>query len=260
MSSQSSQTLPTSRSYLSALFASFPQGQKLPYPQPEGTPNPLLSAPPAIKSLLLTLHVLFPNELLPALDLLDRRLVTRLILNPSARDGVSLAGVEGNGESEEGLPTGDSKEYVKEKGRTVYYVRSSQQPRSRFSSGSSRTYDALAGIGQSYEVRLRPWNCSCPALAFASVACIGEGLLSRITIHEGNGVEARIEGLERTDWGPDRGARRFGGLIRGEGEVPVCKHLLACYLAESWKGFEGCVDERIVSREEMSGWAAGWGG
>lgn len=52
----------------------------------------------------------------------------------------------------------------------------------------------------------------------------------------------------------------FGGLMRGDGEVPVCKHLLACYLVERWGGFDGCVEERVVGREEMGGWAAGWGG
>ncbi|KAL8801649.1 MAG: hypothetical protein Q9200_006876 [Gallowayella weberi] len=252
MSSQTSQSLPTSRNYLSTLFASFHQGQDLPSPQSEGTSNPLVSASPAIKSLLLTLHVLFPNELLPALDLLDRRLVTRLILDPSARND--------HEESEEGLPSHDSKQHVKEKGRTVYYVRSSQQPRSRFASGSSRTYDALAGIGQSYEVRLTAWNCSCPAFAFASVASMGEELRSGLVIHEGDRAKDPNEGIEGSDWGTDHGCRKFGGLIRGEGEVPVCKHLLACYLAESWNRLEGYVDERVVSKEEMSGWAAGWGG
>ncbi|KAL8807023.1 MAG: hypothetical protein Q9182_001004 [Xanthomendoza sp. 2 TL-2023] len=253
MSSQTSQSLPTSRNYLSTLFASFPQDQNLPSPQSEGTTNPLVSASPPVKSLLLTLHVLFPNELLPALDLLDRRLVTRLILDSSGRDN--------NEESEEGLPPDVSKEeHVKEKGRTVYYVRSSQQPRSRFAAGSSRTYDALAGTGQSYEVRLRAWNCSCPAFAFASVASMGEDLLSGLVVHEGDRAKDPIEGVEPTDWGADNGGWKFGGLIRGEGEVPVCKHLLACYLAESWNRLEGFVDVRIVSREEMSGWAAGWGG
>ena len=42
------------------------------------TSNPLKGAPPHIQKALLTLHVLFPNELLPALDLLDRGLVARL--------------------------------------------------------------------------------------------------------------------------------------------------------------------------------------
>ena len=41
---------------------------------------------------------------------------------------------------------------------------------------------------------------------------------------------------------------------------PVCKHLLACILAESWDVAARLVVEREVSREEIAGWAAGWGG
>ncbi|KAL9001982.1 MAG: hypothetical protein Q9188_005078, partial [Gyalolechia gomerana] len=136
--------------------------------------------------------------------------------------------------------------------------------RSRFSSSSAgRTYDALASSGgRSYEVRLKAWNCSCPAFAFASVGCIGvEGLE---TGDEGDGrgwgVEEDADERSRVE-GEDRGKDgRFGGLIRGEGDMPVCKHLLACLLSESWKGFGGFVEERVVGRDEMSGWAAGWGG
>lgn len=42
-----------------------------------------------------------------------------------------------------------------------------------------------------------------------------------------------------------------------EEEGVVCKHLLACVLAERIGGY---VEEREVVREEMAGWAAGWGG
>jgi hypothetical protein len=43
------------------------------------------------------------------------------------------------------------------------------------------------------------------------------------------------------------------GLAGGEG-VPVCKHLLACVLAEKWSAALGrFVVERRVSREEMAG-------
>ena len=46
----------------------------------------------------------------------------------------------------------------------------------------------------------------------------------------------------------------------GGGEVPLCKHLLASLLAERWDVIGGLVEEREVGREEMAGWAAGWGG
>lgn len=141
------------------------------------------------------------------------------------------------------------------KGRTVYYVRSSQRTRfQRFGAGG---YDGVAGsAGRSYEVCLRAWNCSCAAFVFAGFGGVGGGqVLDR---SGGDGVK---EGVMGGDGDEDGGGRQgFGGLMRGDGEVPVCKHLLACYLVESWGGFGGCVEERVVGREEMSGWAAGWGG
>lgn len=50
----------------------------------EQSSNPLRDAPHHTQKALLTLHVLFPNELLPALDVLDRNLVTRLKLHHEA--------------------------------------------------------------------------------------------------------------------------------------------------------------------------------
>ena len=52
----------------------------------------------------------------------------------------------------------------------------------------------------------------------------------------------------------------FGGLSLGEGAMPVCKHLLACVLVEKCRALRGCVEERVVSREEAAAWAAAWGG
>ncbi|KAL8906648.1 MAG: hypothetical protein Q9207_001902 [Kuettlingeria erythrocarpa] len=245
-------SFPESRMQLTSLFASFPQNAPT---SPQETGNPLGHAPQSLKSLLLTLHVLFPNELLPALDLLDRKLVTKLILNEGSAGGVDPAAhVPAPRETRETLKTVSG---------SVYYVRSSQQPRfSRF--GAGRTYDVFAANGQHYEVRLRAWNCSCPAYALAGVACLGDGAFGELNVHDGKEdvkkAEEAIAGMRGEALeGMDREGR-FGGLMRGDGEVPVCKHLVACLLAESWKGFKDYVEERVVERQEMSGWAAGWGG
>ncbi|KAL8702883.1 MAG: hypothetical protein Q9201_003946 [Fulgogasparrea decipioides] len=259
--SSPSQPLPTNRAFLTSLFASFPKDPLSPTLQSSHLSNPLHSAPPNVKSLLLTLHVLFPNELLPALDLLDRALVTRLILqhlSPQNAEPPHAVGLENTGcespETNDASRAASAKGGVNERRRTVYYVQSSHQPRSRFSSTSSRSYDALAGNRQSYEVRLRAWNCTCPAFAFASVACMGDE-----TLVVWRDAEEVI--MKQADKGPkESGGSDFGGLLRGEGEIPVCKHLLACYLAESWSGFDGYVEEKRVGKEEVSGWAAGWGG
>jgi hypothetical protein len=52
----------------------------------------------------------------------------------------------------------------------------------------------------------------------------------------------------------------FGGITLGFDMPPVCKHLLACVLAERVCGLFGqFVEEKDVSVEEAAGWAAGWG-
>ena len=88
-------------------------------------------------------------------------------------------------------------------------------------------------------------------------------MFESLTVSDGGGeMEESMRGLKgyEHDSGKRAESQGFGGLTKGEGEVPVCKHLLACYLAESWGGFGGYVEERDVGTEEMSGWAAGWGG
>lgn len=66
-------------------------------------------------------------------------------------------------------------------------------------------------------------------------------------------------GEEPTGGGDGRDRWKIGGMTLGE-DVPVCKHLLACVLAERVEGLEGFAEENIVGREELAGWAAGWGG
>ncbi|KAF2462679.1 uncharacterized protein BDR25DRAFT_308192 [Lindgomyces ingoldianus] len=78
----SAPSLPSSRAFITTLLNSLPA---LPPLSASATntaapTNPLNSVPESARKQLLTLHVLFPNELLPALDLLDRRLVTRFLI------------------------------------------------------------------------------------------------------------------------------------------------------------------------------------
>lgn len=83
------------------------------------------------RKLLLTLHVLFPNLLLPALDVLDRKLVTRIFLE---------------------LAQGSTQRPAN--GSTPLYV-----VKSMASTLKRRQQRDLAS--RSYVVRLGAWNCTC---------------------------------------------------------------------------------------------------
>jgi len=105
----------------------------------------------------------------------------------------------------------------------------------------------------SYEVRLQAWNCSCAAFAFAAFSGEWDGTSE---------IEDRRIASDGEDGGDDEevaGAGSWGGKSLGH-SVPVCKHLLACVLAEKVEGLAAFVEEKLVSREEMAGLAAGWAG
>lgn len=183
------------------------------------------------RSLLTTLHCIFPNEVLLAVDLLDRRLLTRLVI---ADDNGTDQTNDGYGE--------------------VYHVQSASASQSATST-SRYARRPPSNTSTTYEVRLNSWNCSCPAFAFSA---FGRGLDLNSDSEDDEGERGIVLGEqddEQKHW-------RFGGeLTRGASkETPVCKHLLACVLGSRVKGLFGDgVEQRIVSREEMAGWAAGWG-
>lgn len=203
----------------------------------EGNANPLSNASPNTKSALLTLHTVFPNDLLPALDLLDRGLVTRFTLASENPEPPAQT------EPQEGSSA--RRETVERKQTVAYYVRTAQKVSSR-----SRAPQATT----SYEVHLTAWSCSCPAFAFAAFPASLPSDETMDDIPTGrNGVNEDAG----EDWFAESGWR-FGGLTRGD-DVPACKHLLACMIAEKCGGFARLVEERGVGVEEVAGWAAGWG-
>lgn len=69
------------RDLLTSLITSIHSNNAPTHPLATTISNPLHNAPDSVRTALLTLHVLFPHELLPALDLLDRNLITRLTLH-----------------------------------------------------------------------------------------------------------------------------------------------------------------------------------
>ncbi|MCJ1410436.1 hypothetical protein MMC19_004521 [Ptychographa xylographoides] len=227
----SSDVLPASRFLLTSLFSSLPSSPFDLSENPQS--NPLINVSTSTKSLLLTLHCLFPNVLLPALDLLDRGLVKRLVLPPvsesSTLNAITVIPAAQKSTIAPGVPT-------KHQVVSVYYVRSAQNVRyhSRHQVTTSST--------TSYEVRLDAWNCTCAAFTFAAFSVLGRD--------DRRGTNVAV--------GEDKERGWFGGLADIEEEIPICKHLLACILIERCGLLRCFIEEVFVSRDEAAGWVAGW--
>jgi hypothetical protein len=239
--------IPSTRALLTSLIATLATSTS----HAHGSSNPLSDASENTKATLLTLHTLFPTDLLPALDLLDRGLVTRFVL-ASASDTEQQA--INPKEPDQNQSQNQDSHHRNRKQTLSYYVRTSQQAKhsSRFSRSHHATTAAATVQGTtSYEVHLTAWNCSCPAFAFAAFP-------ADLASEDSNGSEGTgDDGTFGENWHWEDGWR-FGGLTRGD-RVPACKHLLACVIAEHCGGFEGLVEEREVGVGEVAGWAAGWG-
>ena len=213
-----------------------------------GGANALSRVPLAHRHLIITMHVLFPGLVLPALDLLDRGLVARLL---------PTAGVPAPPQGRE--PT------------SFFVVRSAAQTKGR---PSRRTQgEATPGAagattssgGQTYHVRLDAWNCTCAGFAYAAfppaptageeAAAQERGPSSTVARQRaGDGPAATADQGSPPGW--SFGGSSFDGAEGGPAgdNVPVCKHLLACLLAERWHAALGSyVVDRRVGREEMAG-------
>ncbi|KAI0472228.1 hypothetical protein F4859DRAFT_97563 [Xylaria cf. heliscus] len=223
--------------------------------------NPFKLIPPAYRSILTTLHVLYPSTVLPALDLLDRRLVTRVILNrdaaqhpTSVQDATITSAQESPAEGE--IP--NLQEDNKPPPLPLYHLVRSVQPQSQ-----RRQKSTSSSGGRVYTVRLESWNCTCAAFAFSAFPPLPSPTFSSTSEHgyqihpaaDTHGDDDAMSSSDRedTDW-----TWEFGGLSAdgkgGAGGVPCCKHLLACVLAERWGSvLGGYMEERVVGREEGAG-------
>lgn len=254
--------LPTSRAFVTQLFDSLAENSPTqPLPTASGA-NVLKDISETTKKQLLSLQVLFPNEFLPALDLLDRSLVTRFILvdDQSKDDQPTTATMSQDDTSHHSnteqlnlqysIHLEDTTKLHDAFLNTIYYVRSAQLRPSRFTT-------SFHDPPTSYEVRLLSWNCTCPAFAFAAFPAIHPEpeipIFQSYPTHTSTNTNLSEEAKGKETWS-------FGNISLGTHIPPVCKHLLACMLAEKCKGlFGGFVEEREVGREEAAGWAAGWG-
>lgn len=98
----------------------------------------------------------------------------------------------------------------------------------------------------SYEVRLRAWNCSCPAFTFAAFKNLG--------------LDADSSPIQ--DSTIDQSAKPQGWMFGGDftqriGGAPVCKHLLACLLGSMCpRLFGGGIADKVVGVKEAARWGA----
>ncbi|KAI0856322.1 hypothetical protein F4860DRAFT_506817 [Xylaria cubensis] len=217
--------------------------------------NPFRLIPPAYRSILTTLHVLYPSTLLPALDLLDRRLVTRVILKQDATQqpidaqDVTITPAQ---ESEAG-------DAMKEENKPLplYHLVRSAQPQSH------RRQHSTSSGGRVYIVRLESWNCTCAAFAFSAFPPLSPSTSIFSSSVQSLPAETRYQIFPEDDaMSSDEDTAQtweFGGLSADEengagGGVPCCKHLLACVLAEKWSAVLGrYMEERLVGKEEGAG-------
>ncbi|KAJ9295354.1 hypothetical protein DTO271G3_6177 [Paecilomyces variotii] len=206
-----------------------------------------------VKSLMLTLHCLFPNELLLALDILDRKLVRRFVsIKHIDQDGEGNAA--GSSHDREEIPDSQEEEEEVEVNSPPDQQSSMREEIFLVLSTSSVTSQSSRGVPEKYyEVRLRAWNCTCPGFVLSAFRNLGDAGEEDVGVQD--------EGMN--DY---HGDRWLGGTLTrtmsGNSAPPMCKHLLACILATRCTGlFGNGLQERIdVSQTEMAGWAAGWGG
>jgi hypothetical protein len=159
--------------------------------------NPLAGLPLPARAVLTTLHVLYPGLLLPALDLLDRGLVTRVVVGGEQGNssGSSLPTRhvppgEGHGGQDSDKETGMGEQHdeaVKKgaaaaaartrRANTFHLVRSAAQSssgrRGRRPGGGDASAMGIFSGGITYVVRTAAWNCDCAAFAFAAFPAAG---------------------------------------------------------------------------------------
>ena len=231
---------------------------------------------------MLTLHFLFPHELLNALDILDKGLVTRLVLLSD-----SVATISGPGGADVDEATGNDGN-AKLNEIEIFFIQSASALRARAllerqrgnarargkAFSTSRYRKPNPSLAQ-YEVRLGAWNCSCAAFA---VSAFGKGT-QRQAARQGSARKGREEEVPDSedededddedeaqhhrdgDAGKDDAQIKYGGIsTRGGVKVPVCKHILAALSGKTCPELFGRgVTTKVVSKEELAAWAAGEG-
>ncbi|KAI5303483.1 Mitotic spindle checkpoint component mad2 [Ascosphaera pollenicola] len=166
-----------------------------------------------VKPLLLTLHSIFPSELLLALDILDRRQIKRVTFPTEGDENV-------------------------DRERPVYMIGSKSPTNKRYLPREEQDI-----------VCLDSWNCSCPAFTVAALS-------DPIPASMGSDDETQHY-VTNSPLSPDS---MFGGMMPASvslAELPTCKHLLACVLANQCDALFGRNTQTLrISKAEA---AARWG-
>ncbi|KAL3478003.1 hypothetical protein BJX99DRAFT_225299 [Aspergillus californicus] len=221
---------------------------------------------PQLKPLMLTLHCLFPNEFLLALDILDRGLVKRVNV--------------GDKEQMEGQDEEENEDQIETEGRNLNIDAHASTPEEDFFFvTSASTIPSAPSVSspfqrqtetyryqnrwqeKGYEVRLQAWNCTCPAFTIAAFRGLGpepeldmsspepsSSSLSEARTEDEDGKDnsnEAMEGVQNHGLADEidvdahaaddssTSAYSFGGTLplHPESAPAVCKHILACLLA-----------------------------
>lgn len=247
-----------------------------------------------LKPLMLTLHCIFPNEFLLALDILDRGLVrrvrTRCRNEPRERDGD-----EAHAEKEPaGVQPDDSDKDKNKSSKTqqevFFFVTSASIapsasrpsfPASRYGGAQSQLQTQKQWQEKGYEVRLQAWNCTCPSFTLSAFHDLGSEPSSppqsSSSSDQGGNIEGNESPMAATDGGGgasadanafDTAAYSFGGTLPlyPESAPAVCKHILACLLVALCPGLGGG-DEATsagqfvnLDKDEIAALCTGWAG
>ncbi|CAD6505650.1 BgTH12-01140 [Blumeria graminis f. sp. triticale] len=257
-------SLPEPHVFLTSIFDTLTELVAEPSDSAKGkatSSNPLASLPPSRQAILITLHALFPPPmLLQALDLLDRGLVTRIVLtshhvsreqdDPHALQQPAISNTNLSADSPNVMHHNPALEIKVRSGSIggMYQV-CSTQPKKRAPKRSSYR-NTSSSAEKYYTVYLTAWNCSCADFTFSLFpALLVDSVSSK---NSKNDIEDAKVDNESVEW-------EFGGVRRKNATetVPICKHLIACLIGERWGKLLGSyVKERQVNREEMAGIAS----
>ncbi|KAK2741448.1 hypothetical protein FQN57_005581 [Myotisia sp. PD_48] len=224
-----------------------------------------------VKPVLITLHCLFPNEFILALDILDRKLVTKVPPELGHHNG--LSGLEPHG----GRDGWDGQQRCSESSK-IYLVQSSSPRHHRVSSHHLITY----------QVCLNAWNCTCPAFTLAMFQDTSNDDENTATQNDINQEQSQTwaqqqkgqmhKELQSGSKNRQDDSWIFGGYLTQNVQQsvtkpcsphcggalsgccymhdspPVCKHLLACVLASQCPSLFGHgVDGGRFDRQEIAG-------